>query len=109
MEEKQEMKFPMPGADVCPNCGSDKRIGQEIINDLKKKGKLRQEIFNNGLALQIPLFDPTHPPLTAFLEIPILTIYFDVCKCKTIYCTKIDMTMQAAQIRPITSQPIYGR
>lgn len=100
MEEKERLKFPIQGAEVCPHCGCKERIGEQLIRELKEDGKLSKMAFPKGaLAIQVPLFDQTRPPLATQIVIPMLQIMFDVCKeCKTIYCTDLELTQQPAKV-----------
>lgn len=104
MEEK--LKFPIEGATACPLCGCEERIGQEFIQELKKDGKLSSKAFpKEALMLQVPLMDLTHPPLTTTLNVPVLQIYFDVCKeCHHIYCTGVGLVQQPVQIQQSMKQ-----
>ena len=113
MEEKERLKFPILGAEVCPNCGSKERVGQKVIQEMKDDGKLSQA-FPTETMLQVPLFDPTRPPLAATFTIPVLQIHFDVCeKCKTLYCTRINLAQQPTQVQqmpgPIGMNPGFRR
>lgn len=107
--ENEKMKFPIEGADCCPNCGDIERVGQQAIEQLKADKALGEKAFPKGLVLQIPLVDPTRPPLTTHFTIPVLQIRFDVCKkCKTIYCTGADMVQQQAMVQQPQSMKGFG-
>lgn len=94
--------------DKCPQCGSQERLGKEAFEELKEAGKLDKRSFPEGLVLKIPLLDPLHPPtliLAKSVKIPVIEIYFDICECFTLYCSKFSITEREMPIQMISQAP----
>ncbi len=87
--------------DACPVCGSTVRLGESCINRLKASGVIHKDSFNNGIVNQVALFDPLHPPsvLAQHIKVPVLLIYWDVCECGMMYCTKCECVDGQAQVK----------
>lgn len=86
----------------CPACQSEKRIGENLIQEQKQKRKLHKDSFPDGLVWQVPLFDETRPPtiLATNFTVKIALIYWDVCAdCGMIYCTKFSTVDAPAQLQ----------
>lgn len=96
--------------DQCPNCGSKVRLGATAIQQLKDEGKLHKDSFNGGLMMQIPLLDQAHPPsiLGPMIKIPVLFVFYDVCECGTMYCTRFECVESAAQVTAQKQSPPPG-
>ena len=101
MEQQiEKLTFPIEGADKCPTCGCEERIGQQILNQLKLEGKLQKDAYPKGLLIKVPLLQSILAPLAIKPEIPVMEITFDVCKkCKTFYGTLIDLTAMPYEVR----------
>lgn len=110
MNESKKVQFPIEGASSCPKCGSEERIGQKVIHELKEEGKLSERAFKDErLVIQIPLLDQTRPPLVSTFTMPVLCIYFDVCEeCKSFYCTGVDLVQQTVQVQSMPSMGKFG-
>lgn len=92
-QQIEKLAFPIEGADKCPTCGCEERIGQQILNQLKLERKLQMFAYPKGLVIKVPLLQAVVGPLVIKPEIPVIEITFDVCKeCKTLYCRKFDLT-----------------
>lgn len=103
----EELKFPIEGADSCPNCGNTERIMEKIIAKLKEDGKLSEEAFPRGVALQITLFDPKRVMMVVSptIKIPTVLVFYDICaQCKTIYCVGVEMVETPARMQ-VTGVP----
>lgn len=100
MTEEKEIKLPIT-YDACPLCGSKKRLGQEYIQQLKDEGLLHKDSFSGGLVHQVMLYDPAHQPtvISQQFKIKVLTIYWDVCGCGMMYCTRFDCVETPVQIQ----------
>lgn len=95
----------------CPVCGSTERLGQQVVDELKKDKALPEAFAYAGVTLQAPLFDPMHPPsiLATAFTIKGLILCIDVCAnpdCGVVYCTRFDVVDRPAQIVP---QPPPGQ
>jgi hypothetical protein len=100
-QEIEKLTFPVDGADKCPKCGCEQRIGQQIFNQLKLEGKLQMTAYPKGLQIKVPLFQAILAPLAIKPEIPVIEITFDICKkCKVLYCTRIDLTAMPYEVKP---------
>jgi hypothetical protein len=99
-EESTENKVTFPKVfEVCPVCGSKKRMGATAIQQLKDDGILHKDSFPDGLMHQIPLLDQAHPPaiVSQVFKVKMIFVYWDVCECGTMYCTRFDLVDAAAQ------------
>ena len=107
--EKEKITFPRI-FDQCPNCGSQVRLATAAIQQLKDAGTVHKDSFNTGLMHQIPLLDQAHPPtiLGPQIKIPMLLIYWDVCECGTMYCTKFEVIQAPAQVEMQQPAPPHG-
>lgn len=86
----------------CPVCEKEEGLVKEVLDGLKKEGKLKKELFEDGVSIVFPLIDPTRPPilLTAkTMTIPVLNIYLEVCDCGCVYCTKFDFRFQQVPVQ----------
>ncbi len=80
MEEKP--MFPI-NIDKCPNCGSTRRIANEVLEIEKEKGKIGPKVVSFLFQHQSLITDPAKTVLSA----PIIMSFFDVCvDCGTVYC-----------------------
>lgn len=108
---KEKMVIPRV-FDACPVCHSKNRLGAGYIQQLKDEGILHKDSFNGGLMHQIPMLDQAHPPaiLGPVLKVPIVLVYWDVCECGNMYCTKFDVVQQPMQMQMQRSQqrPPFG-
>jgi hypothetical protein len=82
-------------------CGSSRRLAESYIQELKDKGEIHKDSFSNGLIHQIPLIDQSHPPslLSTTIKVKMLNVYWDICECGTMYCTKFNCVETAAQVQ----------
>ena len=78
----------------CPHCGSTRRLGIEAIQYLKDQLLLHKDSFSGGMMLQVPMIDQNHPPkvVSSVVKFKVLSIFYDVCECGTMYCTKFEIT-----------------
>lgn len=97
---KETMTLPITH-DACPVCDSRKRLGASYIRQLKDEGILHKDCFNDGFVFQIPMVDPTRPPalLTTHMTIKVVMVYWDVCECGAIYCTKFTVANAPIQVQ----------
>jgi hypothetical protein len=101
-EEPKKEKMVVPKVfDACPVCQSKVRLGAGWIQQLKDEGLIHKDSFNGGLMHQIPLLDEKHPPsiIAQTFKIPVILIYWDVCECGNMYCTKFDVVNAPAQVQ----------
>ncbi len=113
MEERQKLELPIVNNE-CPICHGQERLGRQLIDDLKKEGKLHPDSFQEGsMVLNVMLADPKHPPKPLLnsrllsnptakptFKVPIMRVYLDVCtECKAIYCTKFTLDYQDVQLQ----------
>ena len=96
--QNNQKKEPIQGHDVCPYCGSDKRIVGDYITELKEAGVISEESFPDACgALEVPLLEIKklgilQAPNTV-RKYPAVKILFDVCgndDCKKIYVKRVD-------------------
>lgn len=81
------MKLPIEFKE-CPNCGSDKRIANEILENEKAKGKTGKDANAYLFMHQSLIADPAKTILSA----PLITAFFDACMvCGTVYCVHMDV------------------
>lgn len=95
--------------DKCPGCESEERLFEKLVTQLKKDGLIKKEDLTEGVAHQVPLFDPNKPSpiLLAGLQqtVRVLFIYFDVCaECGTMYCTKFEVKEAKAMAQQMPGQ-----
>jgi len=82
-----ELKFPLDFTN-CPNCNSDRRLSNIILEQEKEKGKMPKES-------QAFLF--THTSIIAhpngrWLTAPALITFYDACvDCGTMYCVHAEL------------------
>lgn len=109
MTLEPNMKLPILH-DACPTCGSKKRIGDTLIQQYKDEGSLHKDSFNDGLVFQIPLVDQAHPPaiLGPTIKIKTILVFWDVCECGQIYCTKFDCVEAKGQVQ-MNQKPGLGK
>ena len=100
------MEFPIKCYDVCPDCECLDCIPAEIIQELKDEGKIPAEIFTKGLAISVPLFDPSmlqkmiSQTLVGKPTYPVMQIFFAICKdCKRFYVREINLIWQEIQLQ----------
>jgi len=95
------------GADKCPQCGSEQKNVEEVMNDLRETGLIPKESFKEGIAIQAALYDPTRQQVIATkFTIPIIQVRFEVCAdCHTIYCTSVAVVFQQAEVARGTGRP----
>ena len=107
--EPEKVTFPKT-FDACPKCGSKVRLAAAAIQQLKDEGRLHKDSFNGGLMHQIPLLDQAHPPsiLGPMIKLPMLYVYWDVCECGEMYCTRFDMIEAPAQVNMQHQAPPPG-
>ena len=93
-----EIKKPEPVYPIvfekCPHCGSTRKLGIEAIQLLKDQLLLHKDSFPGGMMLQVPMLDQNHPPkvMSSVVKFKVLSIFYDVCECGTMYCTKFEIT-----------------
>lgn len=98
--------------DVCPNCGSGKRIGEKVIKKFKESGILSEKAAGN-LVFPIPMADTEKlqqaalRSLTGMITMNSLNIWWDICEmCGTMYCIKVETVEQQV---PVRIQQVTGR
>ena len=110
--EPTDEKMTLPVVhDACPVCKSTKRLGAGMIQQLKDEGVIHKDSFNEGLINQIPLVDQAHPPtiIGAQIKIRVMLVYWDVCECGAMYCTKFNVVEAPAQVQMQPPQaPSHG-
>lgn len=82
------MTEPMAiGEYKCPICGSTARVFGPALEELARKGQVKESGFYCLKQEAIPLANPQ----TAILTVPVIVQYWDVCKdCGQAYVCKID-------------------
>lgn len=105
----EQLKLPVVH-DACPVCGSKKRLGAAYIQELKDAGQLHKDSFPEALMFTIQLLDPAHPPaiLAKQMSIRVLFVFWDVCECGMIYCTKFEGKDVPAQVTMQSQPPLSG-
>jgi hypothetical protein len=85
----------------CPVCGGKKRLVEDYLNQLRAEGTIHKDSFKGGLFNQVPLIDPTHPPsiLAKIISIKVILVYWDVCACGVMYCTKFECRDTPAEVQ----------
>lgn len=67
----------------CPNCGSTRRIANEVLQTEKDKEKIREQVKAFMFQTQCLIVDQTK----AWLSAPMILAWYDVCvDCGTFYC-----------------------
>ncbi len=61
LESQPRTQYPIL-IDSCPVCGSKKRLGATLIQELKDDLVLHKDSFSGGFVQQVPLLDQAHPP-----------------------------------------------
>lgn len=89
--------------DKCPVCGSKERLGQQVVDELKKDKTLPEAFGYAGITLQAALLDPAHPPtiLASTFTIKVMLLSLDVCAnpdCGAVYCTTFSVVDRPAQL-----------
>ncbi len=107
--QPEKMKFPRT-YDACPKCGSKVRLAETAIQQLKDEGSIHRDSFPGGLMHQIPLFDQARPPaiLGPTFKLPVMLVYWDICECGEMYCTKFDIQLAPAQMQMQKQSPPPG-
>lgn len=117
-KKTEKMEFPIQGAEVCPHCGSDKRIARGFIDELKAEKKLHPEAYPDGVMIAIPFTEVVLTMLAPVPEVPALQFCYDVCGvCSTMYCTKVNKVtlpveykrVPGGQMPPGPGGPFMGR
>ncbi len=107
-ENKDEVKFPIVGAEKCPHCGSTERIGRQYIDGLIAKGHLMKGSYPKGFAFQVPMNGTLIAPLTIKPEIPVVNVYWDICKgCQSLLVSSVEITN--VQVNMQQQMPPPGR
>ena len=92
----EELKFPVDFTS-CPNCGSTRRIAEEVMNREKEKGKIGQEAKTFAFMQQSLIADPRKP----FIAAPILLTMYDICAdCGTVYCVHAELGTATPKMKP---------
>ena len=107
MVNEKKVQYPLTH-DECPMCGEKDGLVKEAIDELKEQGKLKKELFPDGVVVQFPLVDATRPPvlLTAStVRIPIMEIFLEACKCGNVYWSKFDMREQNIPVQMVQAPP----
>jgi len=93
--EIQEIKFPIT-FDKCPNCESERKLANEVLNQEKEKGKIGLEVSAFIFQNQSLIVDMRKTWFTA----PMIITTYDVClDCGTVYCIKVDVQTTTPQYR----------
>ena len=78
MEEKPKLL----DINQCPNCGSENRLANEVLQNQIKKGKMDKTTIAFLFTHQSIIARPT-----GWLSAPCIISYYDVCsECGTVYC-----------------------
>lgn len=83
----EETKFPLT-FNQCPNCGSIRRIGNEVLEQEKEKGRAGKDMIG---------FLFNHSGVVAdqrktMLSVPLISTLFDACMdCGAVYCVHADV------------------
>ena len=81
MEEQEELQFPLI-FNQCPNCGSARRIANEVLRKRMDEGKIAEDVTAWLGSSQAIIVDPRKTWLSA----PAIQAKFDVCAdCGTYY------------------------
>ncbi len=101
-----ESKFPLTFTQ-CPNCGGERRIANEVIQEQKDKGLADEHTQVWLFSHQSMLADTGRP----HIQIPIVLSLYDACMdCGTVYCIRAEKAMGTHQTNPKTqSGPGFGR
>jgi len=92
----EEVKFPID-FDSCPNCGSTRKLAEEVMRKEKDKGKVGEEAKPFAFFGQSLMADPRRP----FISAPILLTFYDVCAdCGTVYCVHAELGTATPQMKP---------
>jgi len=92
----EELKFPID-FDSCPNCGSTRRLAEEVMRKEKDKGKVGEDTKPFAFSGQSLMADPRK----TFLSAPILLTFYDVCAdCGTVYCVHAELGTATPQMKP---------
>lgn len=63
----------------CPNCGSEKRVSQEVLEEDRKAGWIGDTIKTGILGkLEVPITDPKQQPFPG-KPLSIVTRFDDIC------------------------------
>lgn len=110
-EKPEKMELPVVMSPICPACGSTKRLGATLLQQLKDEGALHKDSFPDVFAQQITLLDQSHPPaiLSTTIIVKQVVVYWDVCECGTWLCTKFDCIDVPMRAQPQQQQPPPGR
>ena len=96
-----EIQFPLD-FDVCPNCGSTKRVANELVQ-VEKEHNLAPLGMKAWLwDHQTIIADKKSPPVSA----PVVAACFDVCvDCGTLYCVHVEVTRVSMLATPDRPNP----
>jgi len=98
-----EIKFPLEFK-ACPNCGSERRLAGELIEQEKEKGKAGPDTVGALNVFSAIIADPRR----AILQAPGVTAYTDMClDCGTIYCVRVDGGKVTPQMKPVKFNPQF--
>ena len=88
---------------VCPNCQSEERIGDKIIETLKAEGEMREDVVVGAFGWSSPIVDPlsVKNQLRPTPQMWLASIRFDICaKCFTIYPMRVDLNAMSQMRQP---------
>ncbi len=98
VDDPSTLGFPQ-----CPNCGSEKRLANEVLLKEVEKGKVNKSTH---------AYLYTHKSVIAkdmrWLSAPIVSTFYDVCvDCGTVWCfhANVKIAVQGGKSLPPTSMP----
>lgn len=96
----EERKYPIT-FDQCPNCGSKRRVANEVIQEQKDLGRAGENTKAWLFQHQSMIADMSR----THLQMPVVMSYYDVCvDCGTTYCIRVEKGM----VTPKTKMPPAG-
>lgn len=100
----EDIKFPLT-FDKCPNCGSTRRVANEVLQKQKDEGKIAPGVNAFIARHQSLIVDPRRTWLSA----PIITTFYDTCvDCGTLYCTHANLATAMPQVGKKGMPPSSG-
>ncbi len=96
MNDNGHQKEPIEGNSVCPGCGGEKRIIGDYVSELKEKGIISQDAFQDQCGVwEIPFMELKKFSLIqvpqAVHSFPKVRILFDICaECKKLLIIRVE-------------------
>lgn len=94
---EENVKFPLT-FDQCPNCDSERRVANEVIQEQKDAGTAKESTRAWLFSHESLIADMGKP----HIQVPVVLSFFDACvDCGTVYCVRIEVKM----VTPQTGRP----